>query len=61
MRFTVDRGGQVLDVQLISGTGSTNLDDAVERMLRGAHLPPFPPEMDQGEVTVTVQIRYRLE
>jgi protein TonB len=61
VRFTVDRGGQVLGVQLVSGTGSTSLDDAVERMLRGARLPAFPPGMDQAQVTVTVQIRYRLE
>ena len=61
VRFTVDRGGQVLEVQLLSGTGSTSLDDAVEHMLRGARLPAFPPGMDQARVTVTVQIRYRLE
>jgi hypothetical protein len=30
-------------------------------MLRGARLPAFPPGMEQPEVTVTVQIRYRLE
>ncbi len=50
-----------LAVQLVSGTGSAILDDAVERMLRGARLPAFPPGMEQAEVTVTVQIRYRLE
>jgi protein TonB len=61
VRFTIDRGGQVLDVQLVSGTGSASLDEAVERMLRGARLPVFPPGMDQAQVTVTVQIRYRLE
>ena len=61
VRFTVDRGGQVLGLQLVSGTGSTSLDDAVERMLRGAPLPAFPPGMDQAQITVTVQIRYRLE
>jgi TonB family protein len=61
VRFTVQRDGQVVAVQLVSGTGSAILDDAVERMLRGARLPAFPPGMDQAEVTVTVQIRYRLE
>jgi protein TonB len=61
VRFTVERDGQVVAVQLVSGTGSTILDDAVQRMLRGARLPAFPAGMDQAEVTVTVQLRYRLE
>jgi len=59
--FHRGRDGQVVAVQLVSGTGSAILDDAVERMLRGARLPAFPPGMEQAEVTVTVQIRYRLE
>jgi hypothetical protein len=45
----------------IAGTGSTILDGAVERPLRGARLPAFPPGMDQAQVTVTLQIRYALE
>ena len=61
VRFTVSRDGQVLDFQLLSGTGSTILDDAVERLLKGARLPPFPAGMDQDQVTVTLQIRYALE
>jgi hypothetical protein len=42
-------------------TGSTVLDAAVERLLRGARLPAFPTGMDQEQVTVTLQIRYALE
>jgi TonB family protein len=61
VRFTVDRDGQVEDVSLLSSTGSTILDDAIERMLHGAHVPPFPQAMGQASVTVTVQIRYALE
>jgi TonB family protein len=61
VRFKVDRTGQVLDVQLVSGTGSEVLDDAVKRMLTGARVPPFPPGMNQDQITETVQIRYRLE
>jgi periplasmic protein TonB len=61
VRFTVERDGQVVAVQLVSGTGSAILDDAVERMLRGARLPAFPPGMEQTEVTVTVQIGYRMQ
>jgi len=61
VRFTVQRDGLVVAVQLVSGTGSTILDDAVERMLRGARLPAFPPGMDQAEVTLTVPIGYRMQ
>jgi protein TonB len=61
VRFTVNREGRVLDFQLLSGTGSPILDAAVERLLRGAKLPPFTAEMEQEQVTVTLQIRYALE
>jgi periplasmic protein TonB len=61
VRFTVDRDGHVLTVQLMTGTGSASLDDAVERLLRGARLPPFPTDMVEPSVTVTLQIRYTLE
>jgi protein TonB len=61
VRFKVEHTGQVLDVELVSGTGSVILDDAVKHMLTGATVPPFPPGMDQDQVTVTVQLRYKLE
>jgi periplasmic protein TonB len=61
VRFTVSREGRVTDFQLLSSTGSTVLDAAVERLLRGARLPAFPTGMDQEQVTVTLQIRYALE
>lgn len=60
LRFTVDRTGRVLAVELVTGTGSRLLDDAARAMLRGGALPPFPASMPQPQVTVTVQIRYRL-
>jgi len=61
VRFTVRQDGKVLEQQLLSSTGSAILDAAVERLLRDARLPPFPPGMDQPWVTVTLQIRYALE
>jgi len=60
LRFTVDRSGKVLEVTLVSGSGSPRLDDAALAILHDATLPPFPVEMRQDRVTVTVQIRYRL-
>ncbi len=60
VRFTVDRGGRVLAVELVKGTGSASLDDAARAMLQAASLPPFPPTMPEQQITVTVQIRYQL-
>ncbi|MBV9783984.1 MAG: energy transducer TonB [Acidisphaera sp.] len=56
VRFTVDRDGRVLDVELVGSSGSQSLDDAAQAMLRGAHLPP-----PVRQLTVTVPVRYRLE
>ena len=55
LRFTVDRSGKVLEVTLVSGSGSPRLDDAAQAMLRNASLPPFPAAMLQERVTATVQ------
>jgi periplasmic protein TonB len=60
VRFTVDRSGRVLDVELSQSSGSAILDEAARAMLRGATLPPLPPTMTQERVTVTVTIRYAL-
>jgi periplasmic protein TonB len=60
LRFTVDRSGRVLDVEVVRGAGSTVLDAAAEAILRNATLPPFTAGMSQDRVTVTVQLRYAL-
>lgn len=60
LRFTVDRAGQVLAVELLTGTGFRLLDEAAQALLRDASLPPFPAAMPQERVTVTVQLRYQL-
>jgi periplasmic protein TonB len=60
VRFTVDRNGRVLDVELVKGTGSASLDDAARAMLQAASVPPFPSTMPEQRITVTVQIRYQL-
>jgi periplasmic protein TonB len=61
VRFTADHDGHVLEVHLVSSTGSAVLDAAVEQLLRSARLPAFPPSMTETEVTVSLQIRYSLE
>jgi protein TonB len=61
VRFTVSRDGQVLDAQVVRGSGSDLLDQAALSMFRGGRAPPFPIDMIQAQVTTTVSIRYRLQ
>lgn len=61
VRFTVGRDGQVLDAQVVRGSGSDLLDQAALSMFRGGRAPPFPTDMAQAQVTTTVSIRYHLQ
>jgi protein TonB len=60
LRFRVDRMGRVLSYAVVSSTGFADLDAAVDNMMRGASLPPFPPSMTSPEIEVSVTIRYGL-
>ncbi|HKS89786.1 MAG TPA: energy transducer TonB, partial [Stellaceae bacterium] len=60
LRFRVDRAGRVLSFSLARSTGYPDLDAAVEAMLRGAVLPPFPSDMAAAEVEVSVPVRFSL-
>ena len=61
LRFRVDRSGRVLDYAVVSSTGFADLDAAVESMMRGATLPPFPASMTSPEIEVSVTIRFGLK
>src|SRR6516225_3088365 len=50
LRFQVDRSGRVLDYTVTSSSGYADLDQAVEEMMRGATLPPFPAGMPQPRI-----------
>ncbi len=60
LRFVVDRGGRVVDFAVVKSSGYRELDEAVENMMRGAVLPPFPANMTQPRVEVSVTIRFSL-
>ena len=60
LRFSVDRGGRVLDFAVTSSSGYPDLDQSVEEMMRGATLPPFPAGMPQPIMQVSVTIRFSL-
>jgi periplasmic protein TonB len=61
LRFVVERSGRVSEFAVIKSTGYPDLDAALESMMRGATLPPFPADMDQPSIEVSVAIRFSLE
>ena len=60
LRFRVARSGRVLSYAVVQGTGYPDLDAAIDQMMRGASLPPFPGEMTAADVDVSVTIRFAL-
>lgn len=60
LRLTIDHSGRVTDVAVVHSAGAEVLDTAAQDMVRNASLPPFPAEVTQDRVVVTVQIRYAL-
>ena len=60
LRFTVDRAGQVLNVEVVRGSGWQTLDSAALDLLRRAALPAFSPTMTEDHITITMQMHYSL-
>ena len=60
LRFRVDRSGRVLSYAIVESTGHPDLDAALDQMMRGAILPPFPADMTISDVEVSVAIRFAL-
>ncbi len=60
LRFHVERSGQVLNYAVVRSTGYADLDAAIERMMQGARLPPFPADMSATDIEVSVTIRFAL-
>ncbi len=60
LRFVVERSGQIADFAVIKSSGYPDLDAALDNMMRGARLPPFPAGMDQPSIEVAVKIRFSL-
>jgi periplasmic protein TonB len=61
LRFLVDRSGRVLEYAVVKSSGYPDLDAAIEEMMRGAMLPPFPAGMTQPRLQFTINIGYHLE
>ncbi len=60
LRFVVEHSGRVAESAVAKSSGYPDLDAALEEMMRGATLPPFPAGMDQPSVEVSVTIRFSL-
>ena len=61
LRFGVERNGRVTQFAVVRSSGYPDLDAGLEEMMRGATLPPFPADMPQSSITVSVTIRFSLE
>jgi periplasmic protein TonB len=60
LRFRVDRSGRLLNYAVVRSTGYPDLDAAIDRMMQGAQLPPFPADMTASDIEVSVTIRFAL-
>jgi protein TonB len=60
--FTLDRDGRVLAAGIARTSGSASLDaEALALIRRADPLPPPPPEVPGGTVTLTVPLRFSLQ
>jgi len=59
VQVTVDRYGRLSNVELAATSGSPRLDAALMGMLRGAQVPPPPPEIP-APITTTFTLHYML-
>lgn len=60
LRFRIDRSGRVLNYAIVLSTGHPDLDAAIDQVMRGASLPPFPADMAASEIEVSVAVRFAL-
>jgi protein TonB len=61
LHFAVERNGRVTEFAVVKSSGYADLDQGLEEMMRGAILPPFPADMPQSSISVSVTIRFTLE
>jgi periplasmic protein TonB len=62
LSFSVDRSGHVLARQVTKSSGYPDLDNEVMSMLaRAEPLPPFPADMPDAKLDLTVPIRFSLK
>ena len=60
LRFRVDRSGRRAELRAGPEHRLPDLDAAIDAMMRGATLPPFPADMTASDVEVSVTVRFSL-
>jgi protein TonB len=60
LRFRVDRSGRVLNYAIVQSTGHPDLDAAIDQMMRGASLPPFPADMTAPDYEFSLPVHFGL-
>jgi protein TonB len=61
MAFTLNREGRVVSARLISSSGHPILDDEAQALIQRVNpLPPFPKELNQNTLDITVPIQFAL-
>jgi len=61
LNFTMNSAGEVLAARIVRGTGHAILDEEVMSMIqRAAPLPAFPDDFEQGRLTLSVPVQFRL-
>jgi protein TonB len=60
IKATINRDGTVKDVKLIESSGSATLDWAWLGLFRGKRLPPFPDNMSDKQLELTMSMDYEL-
>ncbi len=58
IEFTVERGGKITRITLLSSSGMTALDRAASNALQGSDLLPLPDDYPAGSVTMRVTFVY---
>jgi periplasmic protein TonB len=61
LNFTIDRAGHVISRHIVKGSGFADLDAEVLTLVERAQpMPAFPPSMTEGQLDLTVPIRFSL-
>lgn len=58
IEFTVERGGKITRITMLSSSGMTALDRAASNALQGSDLLPLPDDYPAGSVTMRVTFVY---
>jgi TonB family protein len=58
IEFTVDRGGKITKISMLSSSGMPALDRAASNALQGSDLLPLPDDYPAGSVTMRVTFVY---